>query len=179
MVDHSDDPRPKPIRRIEVITGGGGRRRRWGEEEKARIVAESFAPGAVVAEVARRHDTRAQQVHGWRRDAREGRLALPAERAHGVLNFAPVVIAPPALPATKAAARARCGARPAAAIAPKASSSRQQIPIQLVAGALAKRFGLLLGPSPIIGFVEVGHAPGIPRPAPRKKRRSRAQTRLA
>jgi transposase len=117
MVDHSDDPRPKPIRRIEVITGGGGRRRRWDEEEKARIVAESFAPGAVVAEVARRHDTRAQQVHGWRRDAREGRLALPAEkRANALLNFAPVVVATPALPSTKAAGRARCGARLAAAM---------------------------------------------------------------
>jgi transposase len=114
MVDHSDDPRPKPIRRIEVITGGGGRRRRWGEDEKARIVAESFAPGAVVAEVARRHDTRAQQVHGWRRDAREGRLVLPAEkRANALVNFAPVVVAPRSLPSTKAAAR---GARPAAAM---------------------------------------------------------------
>ena len=41
-------------------------------------MVESFAPGAVVAEVARRHDMRAQQVHGWRRDAREGRLILPA-----------------------------------------------------------------------------------------------------
>jgi len=88
MIDHSDDPRPKPIRRIEVITAGIGRRRRWGEDEKARIVAESFAPGAVVAEVARRHDTRAQQVHGWRRDAREGRLALPAEqRANALVNL--------------------------------------------------------------------------------------------
>lgn len=117
MVDHSDDPRPKPIRRIEVITGGGGRRRRWGEEEKARIVAESFAPGAVVAEVARRHDTRAQQVHGWRRDAREGRLVLPAEqRSHGLVNFAPVVVAPQNVSSAKAPARARCGARLAAAM---------------------------------------------------------------
>jgi transposase len=93
MVDHTDDP--KPVRRIEVITSVG-RRRRWGAEEKARIVAESFAPGAVVAEVARRHDTRAQQVHGWRRDAREGRLVLPAGVMTGELvSFAPVIISPP------------------------------------------------------------------------------------
>lgn len=93
MVDHTDDP--KPIRRIEVITSTG-RRRRWSDEEKARIVAESFAPGAVVTEVARRHDARAQQVHGWRRDAREGRLVLPAEEATGaVVSFAPVVISAP------------------------------------------------------------------------------------
>ncbi len=93
MDDHSDDP--KPVRRVEVITGMG-RRRRWSDEEKARIVTESFAPGAVVAEVARRHDARAQQVHGWRRDAREGRLVLPAEeRPNESASFVPVVIAPP------------------------------------------------------------------------------------
>jgi|CXWL01.1.fsa_nt_gi transposase len=91
MDDHNEDP--KPVRRIEVISGVG-RRRRWSAEEKARIVAESFAPGAIVAEVARRHDARAQQVHGWRRDAREGRLVLPADRsAHERLSFAPVVLA--------------------------------------------------------------------------------------
>lgn len=93
MVDHTDDT--KPVRRIEVITGGG-RRRRWCAAEKARIVAESFAPGAVVADVARRHDALAQQVHGWRRDAREGRLVLPAGEAMGeVVSFAPVVISAP------------------------------------------------------------------------------------
>ena len=76
MVDHCDDPKRKIVRRLEVISGGGGRRR-WSEEVKSRIVAESFAPGAMITEVARRHDVRAQQVHAWRRDAREGRLALP------------------------------------------------------------------------------------------------------
>ena len=33
------------FRRVEVITGVA-RRRRWTAEEKARIVAESYAPGA-------------------------------------------------------------------------------------------------------------------------------------
>ncbi|WP_368667219.1 transposase [Roseomonas sp. 18066] len=33
---------------------GPGRRRRWSEEAKARIVAETLAPGAVIAKVARR-----------------------------------------------------------------------------------------------------------------------------
>jgi len=41
-------------RRIEVITGQR-RRRRWTAEEKALIVAESFAEGVNVSEVARRH----------------------------------------------------------------------------------------------------------------------------
>jgi transposase len=39
--------------RVEVISGIE-RRRRWSEEQKRAIVAESFAPGAVVSEVARR-----------------------------------------------------------------------------------------------------------------------------
>lgn len=86
MVDHNDNP--KPVRRIEIMMGDA-RRRRWSAEEKGRIVAESFAPGAVASEVARRHDMRPQQLTGWRRDAREGRLALPAE----ALAFAPIVVA--------------------------------------------------------------------------------------
>lgn len=33
-------------------------RRRWNDDVKAQIVAESYAPGAVVSEVARRHKSR-------------------------------------------------------------------------------------------------------------------------
>ena len=40
------------FRRVEVLTGTE-RRRRWSDEEKAAIVAESLAEGAVVSEVAR------------------------------------------------------------------------------------------------------------------------------
>jgi transposase len=89
MVDHNDDPKPNIPRRVEVITGDE-RRRRWSEDVKARIVAETFVPGAMVTEIARRHDVRAQQIHGWRKDAREGRLVLPAVDGPA---FAPVVIA--------------------------------------------------------------------------------------
>lgn len=103
MIDHTDDP--KPVRRLEVITGVA-RRRRWSDAEKAQIVAESFAPGAVVADVARRHDARAQQVFGWRRDAREGRLVLPAEAASSApLTFAPVVVTAPSPPALRRSRR--------------------------------------------------------------------------
>jgi transposase len=116
MVDHNDDPKPRAVRRIEGITDGGARRRRWSDQEKASIVAESFAPGAVVAEVARRHDARAQQVHGWRRDAREGRLVLPAEqRSQDLVSFAPVIVAPlEQHPPAKPAARPSRPSRPAA-----------------------------------------------------------------
>ena len=55
MVDHIADI-CRPRGRVEIRTGIG-RRRKWSDEEKGRIVAESFAVGAVVSEVARRHES--------------------------------------------------------------------------------------------------------------------------
>ena len=72
------------VRRVEIITGG--ERRRWSHEEKARIMAESFAPGAVVAVVARRHGVSCGLLHYWRRCARES-------AADKEVGFVPVVAA--------------------------------------------------------------------------------------
>ena len=44
-----------------------GTRRRWPETLKRQIVAESWAPGASVSVVARRHDINANQLFTWRR----------------------------------------------------------------------------------------------------------------
>lgn len=88
MVDHVVDA-SAPRGRVE-IRNGVGRRRRWSDEEKGRVVAESFAPGAVVSEVARRHEISPQHLFGWRKAARAGRLALPADEA---AMFVPVVMA--------------------------------------------------------------------------------------
>ena len=52
------------------------RRRRWSDEVKARIVAESFAPGAIVSEVARRHGLTPQHLSTWRKAVRAGVLSL-------------------------------------------------------------------------------------------------------
>jgi transposase len=87
MDDHSDDIRRPLPSRIEVYAGMG--RKRWPAELKAEIVAESFQPGAVVADVARRHGCRPQQVHDWRRRARSGQLVLPASADK--LSFVPLV----------------------------------------------------------------------------------------
>jgi transposase len=57
------------VRRLEIINGIGGRRR-WSMDDKARIVEETLAPGAVVSEIARRHGLTPQQLFGWRRAAR-------------------------------------------------------------------------------------------------------------
>ena len=99
--DRRFDPEVREVRRLEVITGALGRRR-WSAEAKARIVAESLAPGVVISEVARRHDLRPQQLFAWRHQARQGRLALPAAE----LSFVPVVGATNAPPAATSAAPA-------------------------------------------------------------------------
>jgi transposase-like protein len=52
-----------------VITGTG-RQRRFSDDDKARIIEETLAPGAVVSEVARRYGLSPQQLFGWRRQAR-------------------------------------------------------------------------------------------------------------
>ena len=83
------------VRRVEVFTGAG-RRRRWSVEQKAGIIAESYADGETVCAVARRHGLTPQQLFGWRRAARRR-----AEES-GVA-FAPVVVrAPEALPEPRA-----------------------------------------------------------------------------
>jgi transposase len=80
MDDHRFDPKAAELHRIEVISGTG-RRRRWPAEVKARIVAESFAPGVQASDVARRHGMRPQQLFGWRREMREGGLSQAGEEA--------------------------------------------------------------------------------------------------
>ena len=91
MLDHKFDPNSSATRRVEVFVGTG-RRRRWSSDEKARIVEETLAAGAVASEVARRHGISAQQLFGWRRAARlrgsEGAAAVP--------DFAPVMLEAPA-----------------------------------------------------------------------------------
>lgn len=64
--------------RVEVLSDPGGRRS-WSDEAKGRIVLESHAPGARVVDVARRHGVAPQQVTTWRREARQGKLALSVD----------------------------------------------------------------------------------------------------
>ncbi|WP_283811224.1 transposase [Bradyrhizobium sp. SUTN9-2] len=78
------------MRRVEIITGTG-RRRRWSTDAKAAIVAESFAPGASVSGVARRHDISPSLLFLWRRQATRAKLA--ERRDGGVpLGFVPIAI---------------------------------------------------------------------------------------
>lgn len=70
--------------RVEVL-GGLERRRRWSQDDKARIVEETLAPGAKVTAVARRNGVAASLVFTWRRQARTSEQVAP--------SFAPVQIA--------------------------------------------------------------------------------------
>src|SRR3954452_9900246 len=91
--------RPERARRLEVFTGAG-RRRNWPADEKAAIVAESYAPGRTVCGVARRHGLTPAQLFTWRRLPR--RVRLPVQELpvpEPPVRFVPAVVeALPGLP---------------------------------------------------------------------------------
>src|SRR3546814_744651 len=62
------------------------RRRMWSLEQKLALVAAASAPGASVAELARRADLRPSQIYRWRRDLR------PATEPESA--FVPVAVSP-------------------------------------------------------------------------------------
>jgi len=64
--------------RFEIVEARRGNRR-WPSDLKARIVAESFQPGARVIDVARRHGVVAHQLSDWRRQARQELFRLRSE----------------------------------------------------------------------------------------------------
>jgi len=69
----------------------GARRRRWSAAEKAKIVAETFAVGATVAEVAGKHAIAPNLLFAWRREA--------SSQEHGAVaigGLVPVHVAVPA-----------------------------------------------------------------------------------
>ena len=75
-------------RRVEVLTGTP-QRRQWSAEEKARIVAESSAPGVVARSVALRHGVHPNQLYAWRREFRvTGGTAAPGLAC----GFVPVAV---------------------------------------------------------------------------------------
>ena len=101
--DTHDDGRKgdERYRRIELITGTKRHLRRSGEE-RARILAESFEPGANVAAVARRHGLNGGLLHYWRKRAKERADEAAATPAP---PFTPVRIA-------EAGETAMCGSAP-------------------------------------------------------------------
>ena len=83
-----------------MITGGAGRRR-WPADEKARILEEAAAPGAVVSEVARRNGMAPQHLFAWRREAKQ-------KASESGLAFTPVVLTADAPPSSAGAPADPC-----------------------------------------------------------------------
>ena len=90
MAGHKDIPR---VSRLEVIELG--RRRRWSDEEKVRIVEESYAGARLISATARRHGISRTLLKTWRRAYEDGDLGVS-----GAPSFAPLMVQEdvPALP---------------------------------------------------------------------------------
>ena len=74
-----------------TVFSGPERRRRWSDEDRLQILTEAFAPGACIAEVARRHDVSTALVYTWRRKLREAH-AEPAPDDLASPSFAAAVM---------------------------------------------------------------------------------------
>ena len=101
----------------EVLTGTV-ERRRWSAADKARVVADSFAPGVGASETARRWHVSRRQIYTWRGEAQAGLLPLSPERS-GVSPPEPAIVpivAEPALIATPSPAHSAVA--PASACVP-------------------------------------------------------------
>jgi transposase len=93
---------PSSARRslVEVVTRGEPRRR-WSEEDRARILAEAMAPGAIASHVARRFGVSTGQFYTWRKAMllRSAPVGVPPALAKA--DFAEVRLsAPPPKPTT-------------------------------------------------------------------------------
>ena len=79
---------------VEIYRGQA--RRRWSEDDKRRLVAETFGPGATVHGVARRHGVSSSQLFAWRKLFRVGAGGIEREvpALPGVPGFAAVEVAP-------------------------------------------------------------------------------------
>ena len=97
---------------ITLLTGPE-RRRRWSDEERERILAAAFAPGAIVANISRQFEVSTSLIYKWREQA------LAAGQFGSA--FAPAVLAGEPMP-VKAPAPA-----PAAILIELANGSRVKI----------------------------------------------------
>ncbi len=93
---------PSSARRslVKVMTRGEPRRR-WSEEERARILAEAMAPGAIASHVARRFGVSTGQFYTWRKEMLLRSAACGSQQALAKVDFAEVRLsAPPPKPST-------------------------------------------------------------------------------
>lgn len=117
--------------RMEIVTGRE-RRRNWSDEKKLQIVHEAATSGLSVADVARRHDLVAQQIHVWRRQLL-AKVKAEANGHGGSARFLPVaVIAEPDQPEAPQDKRAASGEKP------KGAARASRIEIRCKGGRVLK-----------------------------------------
>lgn len=84
------------IGRVDMVTGPTGRRK-WPDDLKGRLVAGSYKTDLSVSEFARRNGLVPSQLFGWRRDAKDGKFAVPVDEGEDL--FAPLIVE--ALPSSR------------------------------------------------------------------------------
>jgi transposase len=94
---------------VEIYRGQA--RRRWSEDDKRRLVAETFGPGATVYGVARRRGVSPSQLFAWRKLFRVGAGGIECAvlAPPGVPGFAAVEVAPAPPPSVADAVAAPSG----------------------------------------------------------------------
>lgn len=87
---------PSSARRsvLKVVTRGEPRRR-WSEEDRARILAEAMAPGAIASHVARRFGVSTGQFYTWREAMLLRSAACGGQQASAKADFAEVRLSAP------------------------------------------------------------------------------------
>ena len=93
-------PSSSPRSVVEVVTRGE-RRRRWSEEDRARILTEAMAPGAIASHVARRFGVSSGQFYTWRKAMLLRSAPVGIKPVLAKADFAEVRLsAPPPKPST-------------------------------------------------------------------------------
>ena len=112
-MDGSDGGPSKGNRHQRIdIRVGVERRRKWSHDDRLRIVQESLADGAVIADIARRNQVASSMIYVWRKQALAGLL----EGFHQVRIVADAAAELPALEAPKSC--------------PAKTNSKQSQPVQ-------------------------------------------------
>lgn len=116
------------MQRVEIISAKAPRRR-WNGDEKRRLVAEAFAPGAVVSHVARRHGVAESCLFSWRKRFAQLSTDAPQEQP----RLIPVMVEPPPLSPLSDQAAPQAS-RPA--VITWADGTRLEVPVGYPASAL-------------------------------------------
>ena len=83
--------RSTQLERLEVVETG--RRRRWSDDEKLRIVTESFQAPRAISSTARRHGISRSLLMTWRRSFNPEQIS-PQSEASGFVRVVPAAVEP-------------------------------------------------------------------------------------